>query len=79
MFLGIMSSVAENSGVEDAEKGACGAVNIKTSLPSAKERIIQSVRGGGDNLNFNEEREIRMVYMYRWFSVCYLEICVYII
>ena len=35
--------------------------------------------GGGDNLNFNEEREIWMVYMYRWFSVCYLEICVYII
>ena len=51
MFLGIMSSVAENSGVEDAEKGACGAVNIKTSLPSAKERIIQSLVGGGDTFN----------------------------
>ena len=78
MLQGIINSVAEDLGEGDAETGAGGAVNIKTTSPSAKERIIQSV-GGGDNLNFNEEREIRMVYMYRWFSVCYLEICVYII
>tara|TARA_B100000795_G_scaffold227222_1_gene183509 strand:- start:2 stop:142 length:141 start_codon:yes stop_codon:yes gene_type:complete len=44
-----MYSVAGDSGEEDTEKGADGAVNIKTSLPSAKERIIQSI--GGDTFN----------------------------
>ena len=47
MFLGIMYSVAGGLGKEDTEKGACGAVNIKTSLPSAKEIVIQSLVGGG--------------------------------
>ena len=64
MLWGIINSVAGDFGEGDAETGAGGAVNIKTTSPSAKERIIQSVGGGGDNLNFNEEREIRMVYIY---------------
>ena len=42
-----MYSVAGDSGEEDTEKGADGAVNIKTSLPSAKEIVIQSLVGGG--------------------------------
>ena len=37
MFLGIMSSVAGDLGKEDTEKGACGAVNIQTTSPSAEE------------------------------------------
>ena len=64
MLWGIIISVAEDFGEENAETGAGGAVNIKTTSPNAKERIIQSV-GGGDNLNFNEEREIRT-----WCGTC---------
>ena len=51
MFLGIMSSVAGDLGKEDTEKGACGAVNIKTTSPSAEEIVIQSLVGGGDTFN----------------------------
>ena len=43
MLWGIINSVAGDFGEGDAETGAGGAVNIKTTSPSAKERIIQSV------------------------------------
>jgi len=55
MLFGIMYSVARDSGEEVAEKGADGAVNIKTTSPSAKEIIIQSMK--------DERARVRMVFV----------------
>jgi len=55
MLFGIMYSVARESGEEDAEKGADGAVNIKTSLPSAKEEEIHTMK--------DERARVRMVFV----------------
>mgnify|MGYP001235955644 CR=1 FL=1 len=43
LFVGVIYSVAGDVGLRDVEMGADDAANTEITLPSARERIIQSV------------------------------------